>query len=105
MAALFWNELPGFRKLSLSIGVLCLSSLNILFTNIIPKVLDLGLCLFAFPWKFLPSAPSLVYDGVLDVTLLHRCLCIGTKNEHMVFVPVAHEQILAYDVLEMAQAG
>jgi hypothetical protein len=47
----------------------------------------------------------LVYDGVLDLTLLHRCLCIGTKNEHMVFMPVAHEQTLAYDVLEMAQAA
>ena len=45
------------------------------------------------------------YGGVLDLTLLHRCLCIGTKNEHMVFVPVAHEQTLACDVLEMAQAG
>lgn len=39
------------------------------------------------------------------LTLLHRCLCIGTKHEHMVFVPVAHEQTLAYDELEMAQAG
>lgn len=27
------------------------------------------------------------------------------RNEHMVFVPVAHEQTLAYDVLKMAQAG
>lgn len=41
-----------------------------------------------------------MYDGVLDLTLLHRCLCIGTTNEHMVFVPAAHEQTLAYDVLK-----
>lgn len=37
--------------------------------------------------------------------LAHRCLCVGSENEHMVFVPVAHEQTLAYDVLEMAQAA
>lgn len=41
----------------------------------------------------------------MDLTLLHRCLCIETTNEHMVCVPAAHEQTLAYDVLEMARAG
>lgn len=61
------------------------------------------------PIGFSLGAPSigsaLGLWGILDLTLLHRCLCIGTKNEHMVFVPVAHEQRLADDVLEMAQAG
>lgn len=52
-----------------------------------------------------PPWAALGLGGILDLTLLHRCLCIGTKDEHMVFVPVAHEQTLADDVLEMAQAG
>lgn len=68
-------------------------ALNILLANIIPEVfgLDCG------PWLFPRSSLHRFLVGVqqsFGSDLAHRCLCVGSENEHMVFVPVAHEQLM-----------
>lgn len=94
LAVLIWNEPLDLRSFCLSVSV-CLSlPLWDSPSRERPRFRPWTI-LLAFSLE-VPSIGSSVGLGwSFGLTLLHRCLCIETKNEHMVFVPVAHEQTLA----------